>query len=188
MKPSKVYKAEVDIGDLLRLSERYLVKATDRKSTIIIQKGRIVAARGDPPEHKKEMVIALYSTEKKIRLNSTDYFVNKLESRMSRKVREDLERIAGSHEHVVVEAFSKRLKRVLMVFKNGNLVHCEGDYTRLLEESRAILDVYEVLREETTVTREEVLERLKLREPTEEEIDRIIQHAFGDKVGGYYSP
>ncbi|WP_457556112.1 hypothetical protein [Candidatus Pyrohabitans sp.] len=188
MKPHKVYKAVVDIGDLLELSERYLVKATDRKSTIIIQNRRIVAARGDPPENKKEMVIALYAARKKIRLNNVDYLVNKLESKISYSVKEDLERIARTHEHVLVEAFSKRLKKVLMVFRNGTLLHCEGEYTRLLQEKRVIFDVYEVLREESTITREQVLQRFKLREPTDEEIDRIIQHALGDRVGGYYSP
>jgi Glu-tRNA(Gln) amidotransferase subunit E-like FAD-binding protein len=188
MKPVKVYKAEVDITDLLSLSKNYLVKATDGKSTIIIQGRRIIAARGDPPEQKKEMVIALYAVHKRFKLNTAEYFVSKVETKISNNVKEDLEKIAQSYEHVVVEAFSKRLKRIAIVFRDGNLIYCDGNYSRLLAENKAIFDVYEVLREESRVTREEVLERLKLREPTQEEIDRIIQHAFGDRIGGYYSP
>ncbi len=187
MKPVKVYKAGVDIEDLLNLSEKYLVKATDGKSMIIVQGRKIVATRGDPPEHKKEMVIALYSAQKRIKLDNIEYSVNKIETRISNSVKEDLEKIAQSHSHVVVGAFSKRLKRVYIVYRNGNLVYCNGNYNQLLKESRAILDIYRVLREEASVTREEVLKRLKLKEPTEEEIDMIIQHAFGDEVGGYYS-
>ncbi|WP_456473977.1 hypothetical protein [Candidatus Pyrohabitans sp.] len=188
MKPIKVYKDTVDMEDLLRLSKNYLIKATDGKSMVVIQSGKIILAKGDPPKDKREVVIALYEAQKKMSLKNAEYFVCKIDTMISRNVKADLERIIRDYEHIVVETFSKKAKRVTLVYKNRNLVCFEGDYNKLLTENKAIFDIYEVLREELRVSRRDVLERFKLRDPSEEEIQRIIQHAFGDGIGGYYRP
>ncbi len=188
MKPIKVYKDTVDMEDLLRLSKKYLIKATDGKSMVVIQSGKIILAEGDPPKEKREVVIAIYEAQKKMSLKNAEYFVCKIDSMISRNIKADLEKIVRNYEHIVIETFSRRAKKVILVYRNRNLVYFDGDYNKLLTENKAIFDVYEVLREELRVTRRDVLERFRLKDPSEEEIQNIIQHAFGDGIGRYYSP
>lgn len=188
MKPIKIYKDVVNMEDLLRLSRSYLIKATDGKSTLVIQSGRIVMTKGDPPKEKKEMIVALYGAKKKMTLKNSEYFVRKIDTMMSSNIKADLEEIAKKYEYVIVDAFSKKAKRVTLVYRERNLLSYEGDYNKLLTEKKAIFDVYEVIKGESRVSREDVLERFKLKDPTEEEIERIIYHAFGDEIGRYYRP
>ncbi len=183
MKPTKIYKDTVDINTLKELSKEYLIKATDGKSIIVLYKGKILFEKGEAlkEDEKKEMVIALYRTIKKIKIKDVECIVNKIETKISTDIKKDLEEISKKYDKVLIEAFSKKAKKVLMLFSKGTLVYVEGDYKKLLNDKKAVFDIYEVI-EEIKLSRASLLKKYNLTEPSEEEIKEIIENALGDEA------
>jgi hypothetical protein len=147
MKPVKVFRKEVELKDLLDISRGYLVKATDGKSLIVVQSGRVLIEKGEQLEGKRDMVIALYKPCRRIKVKGEEYLVSKIETRVSNSILEDIKRLRVGRKDVIIEAFSKRAKKVIMLYRDGNLCYIDGDYRKLMKENRAILDAYEILRE-----------------------------------------
>ncbi len=183
MKPAKIFKEVVDINRLKELSKKYLVKATDGKSIIVLYKGKILFEKGEAfkEDEKKEMVIALYKTIKRVKIKDVECLVNKIETKISTDIKKDLEYISKKYGKVLIEAFSRKAKKVMLLYSNGALVYVEGDYKKLIEDKKAILDVYEVV-EEVKLSRSDLLRKYNLSEPSEEEVKKIIENALGDEV------
>ncbi len=183
MKPTKIYKDVVDINSLKELSKEYLIKATDGKSIIVLYKGKVLFEKGETlkEDEKKEMVIALYKTIKKVKIKDVECIVNKIETKISTDIKKDLENISKKYEKVLIEAFSRKAKKVMLLYSNGTLVYVEGEYKKLLEDKKAILDIYEVI-EEIKLSRLDLLKKYNLTEPSEEEIKEIIENALGDEI------
>ena len=168
MKPVEVFRKEVDLKELLSMSRGRLVKATDGKSLVVVQGGRVLIEKGEPFRGRGEMVIAIYRPCRKIRVKGEEYLASKYETMISTSILEDIKRLRANRKDVIIEAFSKRAKKVVMLYHNGGLRYIEGDYRKLLGEDRAVLDAYEILREEDEVSKEQV-----------EESQELMQNALG---------
>ncbi len=145
MKPAEVLRKEVDREELMRLSRGRLIKATDGRRLIVARNGRIVLEKGGKLKEKTQMVVAVYTSCRKIRVRETGYLVNKLETVMSSSVLEDIKKLREGREDIIIVAFSRKARRVTMLYRNGNLCYIEGDYRKLITENRAIIDAYEIL-------------------------------------------
>lgn len=148
MKPIKIYRDIIGLSELLKISNNYLVKATDGKSLVVAQAGKVIIEKGDPLKGEKELVIALYRPSRKIKIKNTEYIVNKIDSRISENIMMDISEIRKVRKDVIIEAFSRRAKKVVMVYKGGNLAYLDGNYKKLINEKKAIIDVYEIIGEE----------------------------------------
>ncbi len=174
MKPSRVYRGEVDINDLLSLSENHLVKATDGKLTLVLKRGKVVSGDPEALQEKRKMTIAVYDLKKTLRIRGVEYTVVKTDTIKSTSVAEDLAEISGKYRHAIVVAFGKGCGKTIIEYRDGKMIGAEGDYMKLLEEDSAILDVYEVI-SEPEMSREAILKKYRLKEPSEEEIRSIIR-------------
>ncbi|HEQ78352.1 MAG TPA: hypothetical protein ENI78_01860 [Euryarchaeota archaeon] len=182
MEPIKVYKDAVDIKDLIILSKDHLVRATDGKLIFQIHFGKIISGNEELLKNKKEMIIALYKPDKKIKLKNGEYLVTKVDYITTTNISECLDEISQKYDNIIINAFSKKARKVSLIFKNGNLVYWEGDYQNLLIDNRAMLDIYEIFHE-PEVFRNEIMERFKLKEPSDEEVAQIIKNAMDDRYG-----
>lgn len=207
MQPSKIYEDDVDIDNLTEISKKYMVKATDGKSMVIVQFGKVLIEKGEPLEEKKRMTVALYEACKRMKIKGVEYYVQKMERVVSREIKADLERIAKKYRHIIVEAFSKRARNVVLLYKDGKLKFFEGNGSKLLKEKKAIFDVYSVIEssvtsdskrkperksptsegkepkkrvEESHSLRKDLLQEYRIRDPSEKDVNRIINNAFGD--------
>gem|GEM_PF-4308683 len=174
MKPSKVYRGEVDLSDLLSLSQNQLVKATDGNVTLILKRGKVISGDPEKLKEKRNMTVAVYDLKKTIRIRGIEYSVVKTDTIKSSNVAEDLAKIANNYRHAVVVAFGKECKKTVIEYRDGKMIGAEGDYRKLLEENAAILDIYEVI-SEPEISREALLKKYRLKEPSEEEIRSIIR-------------
>ncbi|WP_456473974.1 hypothetical protein [Candidatus Pyrohabitans sp.] len=148
MKPIKIYRDTAGLSELIKISKKYLVKATDGKSMVVVQAGKVLIEKGKPLKGKRELVIALYMPHRKIKAKNDEYLVYKVDTRISRNIIEDIREIRKARGNVIIEAFSKVAKKVILVYRGGNLTYINGNYKRLLNESKAILDVYEIIDED----------------------------------------
>ncbi|GBE54361.1 MAG TPA: hypothetical protein ENH28_08490 [Euryarchaeota archaeon] len=182
MNPIKVYKDTVDIKDLIIISKNYIVRATDGKLIFQINSGKIISGNEELLKNKKEMIVALYKPDKKIKLKNCEYLVTKVDYITTTNISESLDEISQKYDDIIINAFSKKARKVSLVFKNGNLVYWEGNYQNLLIDNRAILDIYEIF-SEPEVFRNEIMQRFKLKEPSDEEVTQIIKNAMDDRYG-----
>ncbi len=182
MNPIKVYKDTVDIKDLIIISKNYLVKATDGKLIFQIYSGKIISGNEELLKNKKEMIVALYKPDKKIKLKNCEYLVTKVDYITTANISESLDEISKKYDDIIINAFSKKARKVSLIFKNGNLVYWEGDYQNLLIDNRAMLDIYEIF-SEPEVFRNEIMQRFRLKEPSDEEVTQIIKNAMDDRYG-----
>lgn len=148
MKPIKIYRDTAGLSDLIKISKKYLVKATDGRSIVVVQAGKVLIEKGNPLKGKKELVIALYMPHRKIKAKNAEYLVCKVDTKISRNIIEDIKKIRTARGNIIIEAFSKMAKKVILVYRGGNLTYIDGNYKKLLNESKAILDVYEIIDED----------------------------------------
>ncbi|NOZ58810.1 MAG: hypothetical protein GXO66_04460 [Euryarchaeota archaeon] len=155
MKPAEVLRREVDLEELLTISRGRLVKATDGRSLVVARDGRLLLEKGRKLRGRREMVVAIYGSGRRMSIGGREYLVSKVETRMSTSVLRDIREMRSGRDDVVIVAFSKRARRVVLLYRNGNLCHISGDYRRLVMDGRAIVDAYEVVLAEGDEGRED---------------------------------
>lgn len=190
MQPSNIYEDYVGVEDLAEISRNCMVKATDGKSMVIMQFGKLLTEKGVPLEEKKKMTVALYEACKKVEIKGEKYFVQKMERVVSRDIKTDLDGIVKRYKDIIVEAFSKRAKNVVLLYRDGKLKFFEGEGSKLLKEKKAVFDVYSIIESsesqdqksgaDSELRREKLLQEYGIRDPSDTEIKRIIKNAFGD--------